>query len=98
MAEYRIAQHDLVVNMTDRHFVIPKDDYMLTEADGTISSCTEAELESNVSRIDEAIVARNAELARISEEERLAEELRLEEEAEEQALLDELNGVEEQNG
>lgn len=74
MAEYRVAQNDLVGNAVDKRFTIPKGDYVLTEADGTISTCKEDTLQENLNRIDADIVVRDAEIARLAEEKRLADE------------------------
>lgn len=68
MIEYYQTDKDIIVNSADNpSFIISAGEYVLTEADGTLSACSEAELESNISRIDADIVVRDEAIAQAHE-------------------------------
>lgn len=71
MAQYYKTERELLINDSEGNRIgVPAGSYVLTEATGLLSFCSEAELEANIARIDAEIVERNARI----EAERLAQE------------------------
>ena len=70
MAQYYKLDDDLIVNTIDGTYTIPAGQYVMTEADGTLTACSEENLQAEIDRIDVEIAERDA----LIEQERLAQE------------------------
>lgn len=71
MVNYYKLERELIINESSATPVkVEAGNYILTEATGALSPCTEANLSANISRVEQAIIERDA----IIEAERLAEE------------------------
>ena len=70
MAKYYKLDDDLIVNTIDGAYTIPAGQYVLTEATGALTACTEKKLQSEIQRVNLAISERDA----LIEQERLARE------------------------